>query len=181
MLDNITNLGALHRLRGAVDSLTSSTLARVASGRLVALINGRNRAAKSRRYVEYRYLGGGPDLPSLVWNTWRAIALPHDGETLPAPPPVFGRVHEWVPLQVPGAFIAPVLPVFRDWLGTSLDWVRLDTLVRVYLLDPILIGWGEDGSPIYQSAADQPMPGWWDGNPGGEFEISRPALPIEES
>jgi len=178
MFENITNQGTIHRLRGAVDSLTSSTLVRVAAGRLVALVNGRNRAAKSRRYVEYRWFGGGPDLPFVAWNTWRAIALPQEGETLPPPPPVFGRAHEWALLEVPGAFVAPLIPVFQEWLGLTPKWVRPDALVLVSLLDPILTGWAEDGSPIYQEAADQPMPGWWDGQTQGE--IIPPPLPVEE-
>jgi len=166
MLENITDQGTMHRLRGAVESLTNSTLVRVGYGRLVALINGRNRSAKSRRYVEYRYFGGGPDLPATVWNSWRAIALPWEGDTLPPPPPVFGRAHEWVRLEVPGTFLSPLLPVFQEWLGVPLDWVRPNVLVPVALLDPILIGWGEGGIPIYQDASSNLVPNWWYGKPG---------------
>ena len=180
-LYNITNQAMLHRLRGAVDSLTNSTLVRVASGRLVALANGRNRAAKSHRYVEYRFFGGGPDLPFVAWNSWKAIALPQEGDKLPPAPPIFGRAHYWALLEVPGALVAPLVPIFQEWLGVAPKWVHPNVLVRVALLDPILVGWGEDRSPIYQQASDQPVPPWWHGSNRmlEEEEITPPPLPTE--
>jgi hypothetical protein len=139
-----------------------------------AIVNGRNKASKSRRYVTYRRY---PSRFTAIWNTWKAVAFPQEGETLPPPPPIFGRAHEWVPLEVPGAFVAPLAPVFREWLGITPSQFE-NRLVEICLLDPILTGWGEDGEPLYQQAADPAMPGWWLGGGVGEW-VTPPPLPEE--
>jgi len=179
-MNNILDQGTLHRLQGTVDSLLNSTNVRIAYNGILAVVNGRNKARKSRRYVSYFHDQGFIKLPPALWNSWKALAFPGPEDRLPDPPAIFERQHEWVTLEVPGSIVLPLIRVFRDWIGAWPDWIRADRLVEVALLDPVVTGWSEDGSPIYEKPAQPSTPGWWScyqKPEGGPV----PPLPSEES